>query len=98
MSLKDRHFVFKKPRIPSFKTLDTVAIIGFYFHRHLSNTARIIIRRYLYDRSNFKEIAKMLNDMQRTRAYNESRVEEIYHRNIQKLDDKLRKAGMLTLP
>ena len=90
----ERVFLPKISRKVSTNRLDTMATIGFYVAQ-LSATCRFIIGCSFLENLGSREIARRLNEAQNTRRYSSAVVQELYRKNLLKLNKKLEDAGVV---
>ena len=84
--------VKKKPIF--FNRLELHASINYHLSK-LSETFQFICKGYYLFAMSSKDIARELNDMQHTRSYSAKRVEEVYHKNLRRLEKRLTEVGMI---
>jgi len=89
----EKTFRYSKKRFVSTR-LDLMVTIGYYINQ-LSQACQFIFKGFFLANLSPREIAKMLNDIQRTRSYNSYRVNEMYHENLGKLRKQLTMAGLI---
>jgi len=84
----------QKRRALNFTRLEMHSTISYHLSK-LSETFQFICKGYyLFDMSS-RDIARELNDMQHTRSYSAKRVEEVYHKNLRRLEKRLTEVGMI---
>ena len=89
----EKTFRYSKKRFIHTR-LDLMVTIGYYVNQ-LSQTCQFILKGFFIANLSPREIAKMLNDIQKTRSYNSYRVNEMYHENLRKLRMQLTMAGLI---
>jgi len=83
-----------KRRAINFSRLELYATINYHLSK-LSETFQFICKGYYLFAMSSKDIARELNDMQHTRSYSAKRVEEVYHKNLRRLEKRLTEVGMI---
>ena len=71
-----------------------MATIGYYLRR-LSKSCQYIIKCRYLENMGWEDIAKNLNQIQKTRSYNSKRIEEIYIKNLKIMRKYLKKATLI---
>jgi len=89
----EKTFRYSKKRFVSTH-LDLMVTIGYYVSQ-LSQACQFIFKGFFLANLSPREIAKMLNDIQRTRKYYPDLVNEICRDNLSILKTNLKEAGLI---